>query len=170
MSDEQKGTVSITYIEEGRTHETMKRLALLALIVLGATSLHAQTITVPPTTDPGFIDYGGAYCNLWVDYIPATIGGTRYFINTTIHFTPGNPAATYGSVEFMNSATGQLVASEPLTNITGALGPATGNSNFTASFAGAFTGTLTFNVDFKSSWHGRDFTYTMPNSSFVVNQ
>jgi hypothetical protein len=147
-----------------------------ALLLLAAFASITKAQTVYPITDatnPDFIDYGGVYCNLFFDDFPMTINGLNYEVSTTIHFTNGNPAATFGTIDFAYYPPngGQVqVTSEPLTNLAGHVGPYNGNSNFTANFAGAFNGSINFNIDFKAyGWRGRYIVYHMPNSSFTID-
>jgi hypothetical protein len=148
-----------------------KAILALALFVVGGNVVSAQTTyPIPSATKPTFIDYGGVYCNLFVDDVSEVINGVSYEVSTTIHFTSGNPAATFGTIDFAfyppNGGPAQ-VTSIPLTNITGTLGPYNKDSTFSADFAGALTGSLTFHLH--AIIGRRAVSYSMPNSFFMVD-
>lgn len=127
-----------------------KVLRTLAVLLLLVSSVFAQTATeteydIPDGTGIEYIFYGH-YTNTFFGSYPLTLGGVSYQVHGVIHFTEGNPTATSGSISFTHyTVTGSTTYTENLSNIN--YDPFTlTTATATASFAGQFNGSLTFNI------------------------
>jgi hypothetical protein len=142
-------------------------MLLLATVLLP--QANGQTVyPIPNGTLIQYIDYGGAYANVfWADY-PETINGTLYYVSGSVHYTPGNPAATYGNIGFTYyppDGGAPVATNEVLTNIV--ITPFTvTRATLTADFTGSlFAGSLDFNIVVLSLRYGK---YDLQNSSFTI--
>jgi hypothetical protein len=132
----------------------MRQWALsLALLLMSLASFAQTTYTIPDGTAVDYIYYSTAtpYANLFFDDFPATVNGESFQINVTMHYVQGSPAASYGTIQFVDygvnyaNLNNPTYTNEALTGINFnpfSASPATA----TASFSGTFNGTLTFNL------------------------
>jgi len=139
----------------------------LAIVACASSARAQQNYPIQNGTLVQYIDYGGNYANVssYGEY-PETISGTLYYITASVHYTPNDPAATYGNITFLWYVNGeQQSQTETLTNIS--INPfTTTKAMLTANFAGSlFTGSLTWNIQVLSIRYGR---YELENSFFTI--
>lgn len=88
----------------------MKRLILgLALLVVGATAVQAQTTTAYnlQSSVADYIDYN-TYANFFASDIPVMIGGVPFYVSINTHFgTDLQADPNYSSIQFWNQVNGE---------------------------------------------------------------
>ena len=139
----------------------MIRRLFVILALLSSAAFAQTTYDIPDNTPIDYIFYG-TYTNTFFPTYSLTVGGVSYSVSGVMHFTEGNPSATYGSITFTNyTPTGSTSVTENLTNIN--YNPFTFlNATATADFAGQFNGSLTFNIKrVGTPRYGRDILTTV---------
>jgi hypothetical protein len=146
-------------------------LSLLSLLLLPASFAVAQTDYPLPSTVVDYINYNGAYANLFADDIPVTINGVPYYVSFTMHTDGTGTCISSCNIAFWNLNTNQV----DNVTYTGGLSTLQPKANTVASgtFSGAWNGTFTLNLIRKvqtppCSRYGCRAYYVQQNSSLTV--
>ena len=123
----------------------MKKLGLsLMLLLLSGVFAVGQATYPLPSTVVDYVNYGGAYANLFADDIPVTINGVPYYISVNMHTDGVGTCIASCNIQFWNLSTNQA----DNVTYTGKLSTLQPGANpvATGNFSGAWNGSFTLNL------------------------